>query len=113
MTPTDKVPEPAHPSEPPPAPFVPGELDAGIRKTVELLRAQAIETCQSCEGGQGHACPEPTIEFYGVPEAGWRAVGLCFTHKLPISELRRVWDVLDGIEPTGPIWQIVFKRRPG
>ncbi len=91
----------------------PSGLDRGVEKTVELLRANGIETCQSCEGGPGHCYPEPTIEFYGGPEAGWRAVSLCLTYGLPIESLRRAWDFLDGYEPTGPTWAIVFSQRPG
>ena len=52
------------------SPPVPGRLDRGIRKAVERLRASQIETFESCEGGAGHAFPEPTIRFYGTPEAG-------------------------------------------
>ena len=52
-------------------PPVPGKLDPGIRKAVERLQAEGIETFESCEGGSGHAFPEPTIRFYGTPEAGW------------------------------------------
>jgi hypothetical protein len=44
-------------------------LDAGIRKAVECLQAEGIETFESCEGGPGHSFPEPTIRFYGTPEA--------------------------------------------
>jgi hypothetical protein len=56
---------------------VPGKLDRGIRKVVERLQACGIETFESCEGGEGHAFLEPTIRFYGTPEAGWRAVAAC------------------------------------
>jgi len=89
------------------------KLDRGIQKTVERLRAAGVETCESCEGGPGHSYPEPTIVFRGGPGAGWHAVGLCLDWKLPVVELRRVWDVLDRNDPTGPYWQIVFRRRPG
>lgn len=52
-----------------------GGLDPGIKKAVMLLQKEGIGTFESCEGGKGHAFPEPTIRFYGTPEAGWRAVG--------------------------------------
>lgn len=84
-------------------------LDEGIRRAVERLRSEGIETFESCEGGKGHAYPVPTIRFHGSKEAGWRAVGLCFTYGLPVFELRRVWDILDE-EPTGPYWEITFRQ---
>jgi hypothetical protein len=79
----------------PASPPVPGRLDRGIRKAVERLQTCGIETFESCEGGPGHAYPEPTIRFQGTPEAGWRALGICLAHGLPVASLRRIWDVLD------------------
>src|ERR1019366_595019 len=87
------------------------KLDRGIRKAVEILQASGIETFESCEGGLGHAYPEPTVRFYGTPEAGWRAVGICMANGLPVMSLRRVWDILDGNEPTGPNWEITFRNK--
>ncbi len=89
------------------------QLDRGVRTTVERLRDAGVETCESCEGGPGHTFPEPTIVLRGSPEAGWRALGLCLTFGLPVATLRRVWNILDGGEPNGPYWELVFKRRPG
>ena len=87
------------------------QLDAGIRDAVMRLRENGIETVESCEGGEGHAYPEPTIAFRGPPEAGWRALSLCFTYGLPVKQLRRIWDVLDGTEPTARIGRSCSKRR--
>lgn len=89
----------------------PGRLDPGIERPVRLLQQHDIETYESCEGGPGHSYPEPTIRFHGVPEAGWRALAVCLAHGLPVAELRRVWVILDGYEPTGPKWEIVFARK--
>lgn len=91
--------------------LVSGGLDGGIRKAVELLQSSGIETFESCEGGLGHTYPEPTVRFHGTPEAGWRAMGICLTHGLPILALRRIWLMLDANEPTGPYWEITFRRR--
>lgn len=85
-------------------------LDPGIRKAVALMRAAGIETFESCEGGKEHAYPEPTVRFHGTPEAGYRALSVCLAHGLPISELRRTWDILDG-ELVGPYWEIVFREK--
>ncbi len=97
---------------PPPASApVPGRLDRGIAAAVNRLQENGIETFESCEGGAGHAFAEPTIRFHGTPEAGWRAVAVCIAYGLPIDSLRRVWDVLETNEPTGPHWEIVFRER--
>lgn len=89
---------------------VPGRLDVGIERAVRCLQTFGIETFESCEGGEGHAYPEPTIRFHGTPEAGWRAVSVCFANGLPVAELRRVWDILESNEPTGPHWEITFRE---
>ena len=101
---------PASP-EPPSAPKVPGQIDAGIRKAVELFQKHGVETFESCEGGPGHSYPEPTVAFYGTHAAGWRAVAVCLDYGLPVLSLRRVWDVLDTSDVTGPHWEITFRRR--
>jgi hypothetical protein len=90
---------------------VPGKLDPGIREAVEILQKGGIETFESCEGGEEHAFPEPTVRFYGTPEAGWRAVAVCLSRGLPVLALRRTWYILDGNEPTGPHWEITFRER--
>jgi hypothetical protein len=88
--------------------FVEGcNLDLGIRHYVAVLRSQGIETCQSCQGGPDHAYLEPTIDFYGDRAEGPRAVAAAFAYGLPVSELRRVWNLRDG-ELDGPLWQITF-----
>lgn len=97
-------------AEPPSCPKVPGQIDPGIRKAVERLQACGLETFESCEGGPGHSYPEPTVAFYGTPEAGWRAVAVCLSYGLPVLSLKRVWDVLDANEPTGPHWEVTFRR---
>ena len=97
--------------QPPSSPSVPGQIDPGIRQAVKLLQEHGIETCESCDGGPGHSYPEPTVAFYGTPEAGWRAVAICLAYALPVMSLRRVWDVLESNEPTGPHWEITFRRR--
>jgi hypothetical protein len=94
-----------------PSPPVPGRLDKGIRKAVEVLQSGGIETFESCEGGSEHSYAEPTVRFYGTPEAGWRAVGICLAHSLPIAQLRRAWNIEDINEPTGPHWEITFWKR--
>jgi hypothetical protein len=92
----------------PPKPFT---YDRGIAKAVEILQAAGIETFESCEGGKGHAYPEPTIAFHGGPAAGWRALAASLARGLPVDSLRRTWVILDTNEPTGPRWEITFRER--
>lgn len=40
-------------------------LDPGIKRWVEILNGQGVMTFESCEGGEGHSFPEPTIRFHG------------------------------------------------
>lgn len=82
-------------------------LDEGIRYAVEVLNAAGVETFESCEGGQGHAYPEPTVRFHGNQAEGLRALSAAMAADLPVSDLRRVWLILDQ-EPTGPWWELVF-----
>lgn len=83
------------------------ELDPGIRHYVDVLDRNGVETFESCEGGEGHAFPDPAVRFHGQRSAGWRALQVALDHALPISELRRYWYMLDG-EPCGPHWEITF-----
>lgn len=82
-------------------------LDRWISYAVKVLRDAGIETYESCEGGRGHAFPEPTVRFFGPREAGLRAVAAAVESGLPVFALRRAWHVQDG-EITGPNWEITF-----
>ena len=87
------------------------QIDAGIRGVVEALRAGGVETFESCQGGAGHAYPEPTVRFMGGQAEGFRAFALAVDAGLPVAELRRVWPINDG-EPTGPWWEMTFEVAP-
>ncbi len=82
-------------------------LDAGIAEAVTVLRAAGVETFESCEGGLGHAYPEPTVRFFGDQAEGFRALAAAMGGGLRISALRRTWPVLDS-EPTGPWWELTL-----
>jgi len=88
---------------------LPSGLDRGIRKYVEILRAEGVETYESCEGGEGHSFPEPTVRFYGERAEGFRVLSIALQNRMPVSVLRRIWQVNDG-ESVGPDWEIVFIR---
>ena len=82
-------------------------LDAGIADIVDILRRAGVETFESCEGGLGHAYPEPTIRFHGERPEGFRALAAALERGLGVREVRRVWPVIDG-EITGPWWELTF-----
>lgn len=82
-------------------------LDKGVRHAVELLNSAGIETYESCEGGEGHSYPEPTIRFHGDRSEGFKALAVALQNALPVKAVKRIWDVIDN-EPTGPHWEIVF-----
>jgi hypothetical protein len=89
---------------------LPVDLDPGIAPYVETLQAAGIATFESCEGGRGHAFPEPTIRFCGKLPEGFRALAVALEHGFPVKAIRRYWRVIDG-EPDGPDWEIVFRRK--
>ncbi len=87
-------------------------LDSGIKDAVLLLREHGVETVESCEGGANHAYLEPTVRFVGGKAEGYRALSIALQLGLKVSELRRVWPILD-YEPTGPYWELTFvPQRP-
>jgi len=86
-------------------------LDPGITQIVDVLRGAGVETFESCEGGKGHAYPEPTVRFHGARAEGFRALAAAEAERLPVAELRRVWPINDG-EPTGPYWELTFTSPP-
>jgi hypothetical protein len=57
------------------------ELDAGIAPYVDALRAEGVETFESCEGGDGHAYTEPTVRFAGERDEGFRALAVALHHR--------------------------------
>lgn len=87
-------------------------IDAGIARAVRVLWENGVETTESCEGGEGHPFPKPTVRFLGGSGEGFRALGIALQHGLKVSELRRYYDILDG-EPHGPYWELVFVERSG
>jgi hypothetical protein len=86
-------------------------LDPGIAPIVDALRARGVPTYESCQGGEGHAFPEPTVRFHGSRLEGFQALTIALQLGLPVRALRRVWRVIDG-EPDGPTWEMSFYRDP-
>lgn len=82
-------------------------LDRWIGYAVKVLRDAGVETFESCQGGRGHAFPEPTVRFHGGRGEGLRAAAAAMTFGLPVFALRRCWSVEDG-ELRGPHWELTF-----
>jgi hypothetical protein len=88
----------------------PGDpLDLGIAWAVKVLREGGVETYESCEGGNTHAYPYPCVRFFGTDAAGWHALSIAITYRLPVRELVRVWTV-ESDQPVGPYWELRFSR---
>ncbi len=83
------------------------DLDSGIADAVGILKEAGVETFESCEGGEGHAYPMPTVRFHGDNSEGFRALAAAMRVQLSVAELRRVWVMQDG-EPNGPWWELTF-----
>lgn len=90
------------------APDTDMDIDAGIRRWVLILRSKGVETFEACQGGSGHAMPEPTIKFHGSSWAGYHAFAVAMEHGLPVLHLRRVYGVGDG-QLEGPWWEITLR----
>lgn len=82
-------------------------LDEGIREIVVTLIAHGVETCESCDGSEGHAYLEPTVRFEGDLSEGLRAVSVALGYGFPVSRLRRTWAIRDGMIH-GPWWEMTF-----
>jgi hypothetical protein len=82
-------------------------LDPGVAEFVRVLREHGVETFESCEGGDGHVFPEPTVRFAGQREEGFRALAVALEYGFPVRAVRRYWRVIDG-EPSGPDWELSF-----
>jgi hypothetical protein len=85
-------------------------LDPGIRAYVIALRAGGIETFESCEGGDGHAFPEPTVRFHGGAAEGFKAFAVARERGLPVFKVRLSYTVDDGFLK-GPWWEMVFATK--
>jgi len=84
-------------------------LESGIATAVIALNEAGIETFTSCEGGPGHAFPEPTVRLYGSVETAERAMTIVAQAGLPLHEVRFTRGYVDGEEsPDGPFWELVF-----
>ena len=84
-------------------------LDKGIRFAVRILHAKGLETCQSCQGGRGHAYDHPTIDLIasGNDSWGFAAISALNDYGLPIRDVSLVWNLENGL-PYEKLWRITF-----
>jgi hypothetical protein len=87
------------------------ELDPGIRFAVRVLHAGGFETCQSCQGGKGHAYFEPTIDLIARDDdaIGFGALATLRDYGLPLNGVAIVWPIANG-QPYEKLWRVTFAR---
>ena len=87
------------------------DLDAGIRFAVRVLHAAGIDTCQSCQGGKGHAYDQPTVEMVstGGDAEGFAALAALHGYGLPVADIAIRWPVKNGL-PYERLWTITFRK---
>lgn len=86
-------------------------LDEGIRFAVLVLHAAGIETCQSCQGGEGHAYHEPTVDLVaGHGDAwGFKALAALEDYGVSVRSVSLVWNISRGL-PYEKLWRLVLNR---
>lgn len=87
-------------------------LDKGIRFPVKVLHAAGLETCQSCEGGKGHAYEYPTIEMIaaGNDVNGFTALAVLAEYGIEVGQISIVWPV-QHFMPYEKNWRIELNRK--
>jgi hypothetical protein len=85
------------------------DLDPGIRFAVRILHAHGFDTCQSCQGGKGHAYYEPTVEMAAASDdaEGFGALAALQAYGLPVAAIALTWPVKNGV-PYEKNWRITF-----
>lgn len=74
-----------------------------------MLRAGGVETFESCQGGDGHARPEPTIRFFGNGAAGFHAFAVTNDNGLPVLKLALTYSISDEKLLESPWWEMTFR----
>jgi hypothetical protein len=87
------------------------DLDVGIRFPVRVLHAAGFETCQSCQGGKGHAYDRPTVEMIsaGDDAEGFGALAALQAYGLPVADIAIRWPIRHGL-PYERLWTITFSK---
>lgn len=80
-------------------------MDPGIICAVRIFQEHGIETCQSCQGGDGHSYEWPTVDIYGAP---WKALDVANNYRLPVLAVSERFGIVDG-RPVEHFWRIEFR----
>lgn len=97
----------------------PNNIDPLIEPAVKILTEHGFKTFESCQGGEGHCFPEPTVRFSGNEYDLLRAFEICQFHLLPVYEARRVFrkeifydynDKEKSPTPIGEAWESPFNE---
>jgi hypothetical protein len=97
---------------------IPDNLDALIRPAVEILNKYGFKTFESCQGGEGHCFPEPTVRFEGNEFDLLRAYEICQLNFLPVHEVRRIYrktpfyveENTSNAHQIGEVWDTPFNE---
>ena len=87
-------------------------IEPRVLPHVLILMQAGIRTYQSCEGGDLHSCPRPTVYFIGTHADALMAVGVALYNRLPVHQLRREFEVRLDYGVNGPVWEIDFELEP-
>lgn len=87
-------------------------LDPGIRAAVLAMRAAGIDTFASCDGGEGHAWPEPGVRWRGPEWQRYVAARATSEAGYKVKEVRQVWYADEGTLRQEPLWEIIFYGLP-
>lgn len=69
----------------------PDNVDPLILPAVKILNEYGFKTFESCQGGEGHCFPEPTVRFEGSEFDLLRAYEVCEFFGLHVSDVRRIF----------------------
>ncbi len=90
-------------------------MDAGIRFAVRVLHAAGIgDTCQSCQGGEGHSYDRPSIDLGagGSDALGFAALAALHAYGIDVRDVSIVWSIQNGL-PYEKLWRItLWKSYP-
>jgi hypothetical protein len=89
-------------------------IDPLILPAVEILNKHGFETFESCQGGENHCFPEPTVRFYGDEFDLVRAFEICECHNIAVLAAKRVFRKTDFYKDNklraGFIWDKPFNE---
>lgn len=66
-------------------------IDPLILPAVEVLNTHGFKTYESCQGGEGHCFPEPTVRFEGEEFDLIRAFSVCELYRLNVFAAKKVY----------------------